>query len=173
MSSWWQFPWHPPHPPPSPNWRFYRERTINFFKDRHYLREVPWMDPTRSTRGPLVAIHPYTPSRMGKTYNIYIYNAWVCDVFFQHGDLNEEGTKNEQMTFRPFQVAISTAMFWRWGHGMMEMNPLELWNCCRIDSCCRWNYGEMMEYPLSKYFMVFFQSYSYVIVLLQGGAPQL
>ena len=25
------------------NWRFYRERTVNFFKDRHYLREAPWM----------------------------------------------------------------------------------------------------------------------------------
>jgi hypothetical protein len=40
------------------NWRFYRERTINFFKDRHYLREVPWMDPTRAPWWLYTHIHP-------------------------------------------------------------------------------------------------------------------
>jgi hypothetical protein len=110
------------------NWRFYRERTINFFKDRHYLREVPWMDPTRAPWWLYTHIHP----AQWEYIYIWEYNAWVCDVIFQNGDFKGKGLRMSRWvsdcggqeevlsasTSGSFPVAISTAMFWRWGHGM-------------------------------------------------------
>ena len=123
----------------------------------------------------------YTPIYTQQNGNIYIYNAWVCDVFFQNGDFKGKGLRMSRWVSDcggqeevlsasisgSFQVAISTAMFWRWGHGRWI-----LLNCGTVAASIHFAaeihgeiHGEIMEYPLSKYFMVFFQSY-------RNGSPQ-
>ena len=170
MSSWWQFPWHPP-----PELEVLPRADDQLFQRSSLPSRGPLHGPNK---GPLVAIHGYTPIYTQQNGNIiWEYNAWVCDVFFQNGDFKGKGLRMSRWVSDcggqeevlsasisgSFQIAISTAMFWRWGHGRWI-----LLNCGTVAASIHFAaeiHGEIMEYPLSKYFMVFFQSY-------RNGSPQ-